>query len=154
MRKLILPALVLSALVPAATGCGGTDGDSATATTSSGAAPATTPAPVAVRKTRYGRVLSDRRGRVLYLFTRDGKGPSRCYGACATAWPPYYARGSARGKLVGTTRRSDGRRQVTYAGQPLYYFVGDRAPGQVTCQDVAKYGGTWLVVAPSGRPLR
>jgi predicted lipoprotein with Yx(FWY)xxD motif len=56
--------------------------------------------------------------------------------------------------LIGTTTRSDGRRQVTYAGRPLYYYVGDRKPGRITCQDVAEYGGTWLVVRPSGKLVR
>ena len=56
-------------------------------------------------------------------------------------------------KLIGTTRRRDGRRQVTYRGHPLYYYASDRKPGQVTCQNVAEYGGTWLVVAPSGNAI-
>ena len=60
---------------------------------------------------------------------------------------------TATAKLLGTARRSDGRRQVTYAGRPLYYYVGDRASGQILCQDVVEYGGRWLVVRPSGRPV-
>jgi predicted lipoprotein with Yx(FWY)xxD motif len=154
VRKLSLPVIVVAALTPATIGCGAGGGDSTASTVSRHVAPAQTSGAVTVRQTRYGRVLADRRGRVLYLFTRDGKGPSRCYDACANAWPPYYAHGRGRGRLVGTTRRTGGRRQVTYAGQPLYYFEGDRAPGQVTCQNVVEYGGTWLVVRPSGRAVR
>jgi predicted lipoprotein with Yx(FWY)xxD motif len=57
-------------------------------------------------------------------------------------------------RLVGTVRRTDGRRQVTYNGWPLYYYVGDRSPGQVTCQNVREFGGLWLVVRPGGTLVR
>lgn len=114
-----------------------------------------------VRSSRYGPILFDDRGRALYAFTRDRRGGgSRCYGACATAWPVYYATGTLRAgrglrqSLLGTTRRRDGRRQVTYNGWPLYYYVGDRSPGQVSCQNVDEFGGTWLVVDPNGRLVR
>jgi predicted lipoprotein with Yx(FWY)xxD motif len=114
-----------------------------------------------VRSTRFGRILFDGRGRALYAFTRDPRGGhSRCYGACAKAWPVYFARGRLRaGKgvrqsLLGTSRRRDGRLQVTYNGRPLYFYVGDKKPGQVLCQNVDEFGGTWLVVRPSGRLVR
>jgi hypothetical protein len=50
-------------------------------------------------------------------------------------------------------RRRDGRLQVTYAGHPLYYYVGDRRAGEVLCQGVAEFGGTWYVVAPDGHVI-
>jgi predicted lipoprotein with Yx(FWY)xxD motif len=59
-----------------------------------------------------------------------------------------------RAALLGVTRRNDGRLQVTYAGHPLYYYVGDKRPGQVLCQAVTEFGGTWYVVAPDGRAIR
>jgi predicted lipoprotein with Yx(FWY)xxD motif len=108
----------------------------------------------------FGKVLFDGRGFVLYGFTRD-HGRSACYGACAKAWPPYVApKGTlsvgAGGKsaLLGTIKRKNGRRQVTYAGRPLYYYVGDKRAGQILCQDVVEYGGRWLIVRPSGRLVR
>jgi predicted lipoprotein with Yx(FWY)xxD motif len=126
-------------------------------TASTAAAPRARPARVVLRTaaSRYGRVLVDRRGYALYLFTRDSGPGSRCSGACARAWPPYLAgtgRGvsGARSSLIGTTRRRDGRRQLMYAGHPLYYYVGDRAPGQILCQDAEEYGGHWWVVSPGG----
>jgi predicted lipoprotein with Yx(FWY)xxD motif len=108
----------------------------------------------------YGKVVFDGRGYVLYGFTRD-RGRSACYGACAKAWPPYFApkgeltvgAGLKRG-LLGTVARKDGRRQVTYAGKPLYRYVGDRRPGQILCQDVLEFGGRWLIVRPSGKLVR
>jgi len=146
IRKLVLISLVLVAAVAV----------------SAGHADSTHALPTLVaRSSSYGKVLFDDRGFVLYAFTRDHRGgKSRCYGACASAWPVYYEKGAIRaGKgvrrnLIGTVRRRGGRRQVTYAGRPLYYWHGDRSPGRIGCQAAVEYGGTWLVVRPSGKLVR
>ena len=103
---------------------------------------------------QFGRVVADRHGEALYLFDREQNGRSECYGACAKAWPPLLTEGrpvaaGAKRKLVGTTKRADGRLQVTYAGHPLYYYVSD-SPGLILCHDVEEFGGTWMVVKPTG----
>jgi len=115
---------------------------------------------VQAHTSHYGRVLFDQRGFVLYGFTADSARASRCYGACARAWPPLLVktaakalRGVDRTKL-GTVTRRNGTRQVTYGGHPLYYYVGDTKAGQILCQNVREYGGLWLVVAPSGKLVR
>ena len=59
-----------------------------------------------------------------------------------------------KSSLLRTTKRSDGKLQVTYGGKPLYYYVGDRKPGQVLCQNVNEFGGIWLVVRSNGRLVR
>jgi predicted lipoprotein with Yx(FWY)xxD motif len=119
------------------------------------APPALAEGEVMSHSSRFGKILFDSRGFVLYAFTSDKKNKSTCYGACAKAWPPYLVKGAApKGKLLGTTRRSDGKRQVTYAGRPLYYYVGDTQPRQILCQNVVEYGGTWLVVRPNGSLVR
>ena len=117
-------------------------------------------ATLTARSSSFGKVVFDGRGFVLYAFTRD-KRTSACYGACAEAWPPYFApKGTLRvgaglkRALLGTVKRKNGRRQVTYAGRPLYYYVGDRRPGQILCQDVFEFGGRWLIVRPSGMLVR
>jgi predicted lipoprotein with Yx(FWY)xxD motif len=116
-----------------------------------------TPASVTVKRSSFGRILFDGRGFVLYGFTRDRHGTSECTGACATSWPPYIVKSRPRpgngvvGARLGTIRRSGGRLQVTYFGRPLYYYVGDRSPGQILCQDVTEFGGVWRVVRPTGR---
>jgi len=145
MKTLIAATIV--AVIAAATAAGGT------ASTASKT--------LNVGKSRYGRVLFDGKGRALYAFTRDHRGgKSRCYGDCARAWPVYYKRGTlaagagVKRSLLGSVRRQDGRLQVTYNGWPLYYYVHDTQPGQITCQDVVEYGGTWLVVSPNGRLVR
>ena len=115
---------------------------------------------IKVMNSRYGRMLFDGRGRAIYLFTRERGSKSRCYGQCAVAWPPVFtsgrprARGGADAGLLGTTTRRGRRRQVTYNGHPLYYYVTDTRPGQITCQDVVEFGGTWLVVDPQGNAIR
>jgi predicted lipoprotein with Yx(FWY)xxD motif len=113
-----------------------------------------------VRSSGFGPMLFAGNGRALYAFTRDTRtGPSRCYGDCAAAWPVYFAGKTLRAgagvrqSLLGTVRRRDGRRQVTYNGWPLYFYAHERA-GQVLCQNVRTHGGTWLVVRPSGKLVR
>lgn len=119
-------------------------------------ADAASPVTVSVRGSAYGPILFDGRGFALYAFTRDSRNRSTCFGACATAWPPYRARGAlragtgARAALIGRTRSG----QITYAGRPLYYYVGDRRPGQILCQDVFEFGGRWLVVRGNGSLVR
>lgn len=114
---------------------------------------------IKLMNSRYGRMLFDSRGRAIYLFTKEKGSRSRCYGQCAVAWPPVFTRGTPRARsgvdrdLLGTTRRRDGRRQVTYNGHPLYYYVSDVRSGQVTCQNVVEFGGTWLVVDPAGNAI-
>lgn len=117
-------------------------------------------ATVKVAESRFGRMLVDGRGLSLYLFTRDPRGRSRCYGDCAKAWPPLLTDGApragsgARKRLLGTTTRRSGKLQVTYRGHPLYHYVGETRAGQVLCQGVVEFGGTWLVVSPAGRAIR
>jgi len=113
-----------------------------------------------VKSSRFGRILFDGRGFVLYAFTADRRDRATCYGACAAAWPPLLVKrapdagSGANRRLVGTTRRRDGRLQATYAGKALYYYVGDRRPGQILCQKVSEFGGDWLVINPSGSYVR
>lgn len=143
------------ALVIGAAGCGG-GAKKATPSRSSGSAHVS----VSVRSTRYGAMLFDGAGRALYLFTKDRPSRSLCFGACAKAWPPFLAGANpaaakgARSALIGLIRRSDGTSQVTYRGHPLYYYEGDRRPGQVLCQGVDQFGGIWYVIAPSGAAIR
>jgi predicted lipoprotein with Yx(FWY)xxD motif len=107
---------------------------------------------------QFGRVVADARGEAFYLFDKEKGKRSRCYGACARAWPPVLTKGRPRaGKgvkagLLGTSKRRNGKLQVTYKGQPLYYYVDDE-PGLILCQDVAEFGGLWLVVKPNGDPV-
>lgn len=123
-------------------------------------APAAEPGTLTVASSRFGRVLFDGRGFALYGFTADPRNRTTCYGACAAAWPPLLVRSRPRAgkgvnaRLLGVVRRRDGRLQATYAGKPLYHYVGERRPGLILCQNVREFGGLWLVVRPSGAYVR
>lgn len=120
---------------------------------------ATAKAQLDLRTTSLGRILVDRRGRTLYLFAPDKHGKSVCYGKCAVFWPPLLATKAAKtgsglkASLFGTTRRRDGKLQVTYARHPLYRFAEDKAPGQLKGQGLNAVGGLWWVLGPSGRAI-
>jgi len=145
----MVAALSAAALVAAA--LGGTD--------SASSAAASRGARVALGKTALGRVLVDARGRTLYLFEKDTRGRSACYGACAAYWPPLVSAAKpqpgngVRASLLGVTKRKDGKRQVTYAGHPLYTYVGDTKAGMMTGEGLTDFGGTWDAVAASGRSV-
>jgi predicted lipoprotein with Yx(FWY)xxD motif len=176
MTRLLATVIACAALIA---GCGsddesGTEGEAAardsgaeadteatasTAGANGGAAAAKPPRGprVTLRDSQFGPVLFDGHNRALYLFTRDPRRKTRCYGACADAWPPFYAKSRPRAgrgvdrDLLGTLERRDGRRQVTYKGQALYFYVDDPR-GQVLCNDVFEFGGTWYAVDAKGNP--
>jgi predicted lipoprotein with Yx(FWY)xxD motif len=114
---------------------------------------------VAVAKSRLGPILVDSRGITLYDFVKDKRGTSSCYGACAALWPPLIAKGKphaghgVRASLLGTTKRKDGKLEVTYNHHPLYYYVSDRKPGQTTGQRLNQFGGLWWVLSPAGKEI-
>lgn len=114
-----------------------------------GAAPAT----VQTGETDLGSIVTDTEGRTLYVFGADENGESTCYDDCAATWPPLtvdrepVAGESLDDSKLGTTERTDGTVQVTYGGQPLYYFASDAAPGDTNGQGI---GDIWFVVSPDG----
>jgi predicted lipoprotein with Yx(FWY)xxD motif len=105
----------------------------------------------------FGTILYDASGQPIYLFDAETSSLPECYGECAQAWPPVLTNGAPRAKgtvqsdLLGTTRRSDGSTQVTYAGHPLYFYAHE-GKYQVLCHNVNEFGGTWLAVQPNGKP--
>ena len=147
----ILIAASLALTVLAAT-AGGATGSAASTRASKGAL-------VALRATGLGRILVDAHGRTLYLFENDQHGRSACYGACAAYWPPLLTSAKPRpvrgvhASLLGMSRRSDGKRQVTYAGHPLYRFIGDRKAGQTTGEGLKDFGAPWDAVGANGRAI-
>jgi predicted lipoprotein with Yx(FWY)xxD motif len=112
---------------------------------------------ISARASAFGTMLWGPKRQAIYVFQRDARRRSRCYGECAKAWPPVHTSGEpmagrgVRGSLLGTMRRRNGRLQVTYAGRPLYYYAHE-GPGEVLCHNVDLNGGLWWVVGPDGRP--
>ena len=122
----------------------------------SSAASSATAGRVTLHKTKIGNVLATSSGRTLYLFMKDKNGKSACYGQCATYWPPLMKKGALRAgagvkaSLLGTTKRKNGKAQVTYKGHPLYLFKLDHAAGQIAGQRQNFFGGKWYAVSASG----
>jgi predicted lipoprotein with Yx(FWY)xxD motif len=99
-----------------------------------------------------GPLLTDAKGMTLYRYTKDQANVSNCYDQCAQNWPPLLSTSGQpilpaglTGQL-GTTTRTDGAKQVTYNGMPLYYWAKDTKPGDTTGQNV---GSVWFVVQPT-----
>jgi predicted lipoprotein with Yx(FWY)xxD motif len=141
---------------PVAAAATATPGAATIATTPTADASKTTRTKIVLRSSRFGRMLFNAGDQAIYVFQRDRHGKSVCHGACAKAWPPVYTEGrpragsGVRSSLLGTITRRGGRRQVTYAGKPLYYYAHE-GPGQVLCHNVFLNGGYWWVVGPDGR---
>lgn len=177
------PPLLISvcALVSAAlTGCAAFGNDAAsTSTAATSAAPlktdtSTTPNPIPATdrivpigevalgiddREGLGEIIVDASGRTLYVFSRDGLNDPTCYGACADTWLPVLAMNDPTG-VVGinvaeadTVPRRDGTNQVTYRGQPLYRYVGDRIDTEAKGQGLDLFGGEWHVLRRNGTPL-
>jgi predicted lipoprotein with Yx(FWY)xxD motif len=147
-------AIPLVALAVAAYGGGGAAATAATPKTTSGAS-----ATVGVANSSLGSILVDSTGRTLYLFKADVGSTSACTGACASAWPPLLAAGKPTAgtglaaSKIATITRSGGKQQVTYNGHPLYLYVGDKKPGDVTGQGVTAFGAAWFALTPAGNQV-
>ena len=116
-------------------------------------------ATVSVARTNLGKVITDARGRTLYLFEKDTRGHSACSGACAGYWPPLLAKGKpsagggAKQALLGTIKRANGARQVTYAGHPLYRYILDTKRGQTSGEGSVLFGAGWDALTPGGKKI-
>src|SRR4051812_27836194 len=160
MKRLIALAIAPVAVAVVAAGCGGGGSGGGSGSAYGAAKPAASTnaagAAVAVRTTKLGPTLVDSNGRSLYLFEKDKTTASTCDGACASVWPPLTTNGKpkAQGGIsaakLATTKRNDGKTEVTYDGHPLYYYVSDTKPGQLSGEGLDQFGATWDAVAPSG----
>lgn len=158
MRLTTLTGAAAAGVVAAAAvaGCGGGGGSGANAAT---LAPKTAnghAATVGLASTGLGKVLVNSRGRTLYLFRADHGTTSACTGACVAQWPPLRTSGKPaigtglQAAAVSTTKRTDGKPQITYHGHPLYTFVGDGKAGDTSGQGITAFGGAWFAVTASG----
>jgi predicted lipoprotein with Yx(FWY)xxD motif len=145
MKRVLLTVLAtVAALVSTGLASGSTDSAAAT---------------VAIAKTKLGIILVDGKGRTLYDFVKDKGSMSACYDACAALWPPLLTTGKphaghgVRAALLGTTKRHDGKLEVTYNHHPLYYYVTDSKPGQTTGQGLNQFGAPWWVLNVAGKEI-
>jgi len=156
--KLGVP-LAAALLVAACSSNGSAAGAAASGATSASGSTSTTGTVITTASGSGGSFLTSSSGRALYLWVKDPMNKSVCSGACAGAWPPVVASGTvtasggASASDLGTITRSDGTKQVTYDGHPLYYFVGDSNPGTDSGQGSNSFGAKWWLVAPSGSAI-
>lgn len=94
--------------------------------------------------TSAGKIYTDAKGMTLYTFDKDEAGKSNCYDDCAVKWPPFLAAADAMADDEWTiVERTDGAKQWVYEGKPLYYYVDDKAAGDMAGDGM---GGVWHVV--------
>ena len=152
--------------VPVAAGLLAAACGTAAGSTTAGSAPSGTPASGSTTATvieshagSAASFLTNSSGRAVYLWAADSMNKSMCSGACAQAWPPVTSMGQvtaahgAKAADLGTITRSDGTKQVTYLGHPLYYFAGDSGPGQTNGQGSDSFGAKWWLVTPAGAKI-
>jgi predicted lipoprotein with Yx(FWY)xxD motif len=150
-------ALMAVALTAAA--CGSSGSSSSSTGAQSGASASGTATVISTKSGSAGTFLTDGSGRTVYLWVKDGMNSSACSGACASLWPPVTtsgsttASGSAKSSDLSTITRSDGTKQVTYNGHPLYYYAGDSGAGQTNGQGTDSFGAKWWLVAPAGTSI-
>lgn len=98
----------------------------------------------------FGSILTDKDGLSLYFFSRDSKGESACSAGCLANWPVFYTDNltldaGLEASDFGEITRTDGAKQTTYKGWPLYYFAGDNAAGDTNGD---KVGNNWYIAKP------
>lgn len=149
------------ALILMATACS-SGGNSAGTSNAAGTAPAgggTAATTVLAHTGSMGSFLTDSAGKSLYMFASDTASKSTCSGICVHYWAPLTARGPVHSSgtvtmsKLTTITRSDGTKQVVYAGHPLYYYSGDTAAGDTNGQGLDDFGAQWWLLAPSGSPI-
>lgn len=163
LRWALVAVSVGAALVLAA--CGGSSSSSKSSSSSAkSSAPAPAPSAsggvtISTAKGPMGTYLTDSSGRALYLWVADANGKSSCSGACAQTWSPLAASatpkasGAVQAADLGTITRSDGTKQVTYGGHPLYTYAQDSGKGMTNGEGSSSFGAKWWLVAPSGQGI-
>lgn len=129
---------------------------------SAGLASASSPVKLGLHKTSVGTILVDSRGFTVYAFSRDMRNQDICLniGGCAAAWPPLttaakpIAGPGLKRSLIGTISIKGGAKQVTYAGHPLYTYVGDTSPGSTEYVNVTASGGRWPALSGAGSEVK
>ncbi|WP_194920920.1 COG4315 family predicted lipoprotein [Catenulispora rubra] len=158
--------VAVSTLIAAAaltSACGGSGsshsggGDKAKPTVSAAAPGAASPVGVKISDSSLGPILTDQDGRTLYAFLNDKNGSSSCTGTCIATWPalistaPAAAGSGIQSSLLTQTARADGTSQASYNNWPLYYYVGDAAPGEVDGEGLSD---VWFAVGADGKLVK
>jgi predicted lipoprotein with Yx(FWY)xxD motif len=116
-------------------------------------------AKIQLRQTSAGKILVNARGYTIYDFVLDSRDKDACQNIshCLTAWPAVTTSGKpiagpgVHRNLLGTIRLKNGAEQVTYAGHPLYTYLGDSMPAETTFINIPQFGGRWPAVNAAGQ---
>jgi predicted lipoprotein with Yx(FWY)xxD motif len=155
MHRTRLPMLAAFATAALTAGAG----------TALGSGPLASPAgatTVKLAKTGLGQILVSKSNRTLYMFTRDKHRKDACVAIsmCPGTWPPYTVKGKPSGgpglkaSLLGTTTIGHGKKQVTYAGHPLYIYSGDTTSKETDYVGAKQFGGSWYAVSAAGKAVK
>jgi predicted lipoprotein with Yx(FWY)xxD motif len=115
-----------------------------------------------LRNTNVGTILVNGRGFTLYAFTKDSRNGDACVNirGCLGVWPAVTTVGKpvagngVKGSLIGTINVKGVGKQVTYAGHPLYRYVGDRGPGQTLYVNIFQFKGRWPALNAAGQEVK
>jgi predicted lipoprotein with Yx(FWY)xxD motif len=123
-----------------------------------------------LRHTKLGSILVDGSGFTVYRFTRDSRKKDTCvtmkapegYGSmsCSEVWPPLTTSGrpiaaaGVKASLLSTIALPGGRKQVTYAGYPLYLYAPASERGETRYIGVEAFGGRWDAVSAAGKLVK
>lgn len=158
-------AFIAAAVVVVIAGCGSSSKKTTSSSASTSPAPAAPAAKqakgvkVSLRKVSFGTVLVGPNSHTVYLFLKDKGTTSQCNGKCAVVWTPLTTTGQpqagsgVKASLLATSKRNDGRMQVTYGGHPVYYYDDDKKPGMTEGEGKKEFGAEWYAVGSDGKKV-
>ena len=144
---------IAATLVIAACGSSSATGNSSSGS-GSGSSPAASGGALTTAKIGSATVLTNAKGFTLYWFVPDTSTASKCNGTCAHYWPPVPGPASAASGVTGTLgviTRSNGAKQATWNGHPLYTYIGDTHPGMASGNGKNLSGGVWHEITLTGK---
>ena len=148
----VAAVLVVAACSSSSSGSGGSGGSGSSPAASAPAASSGTT--LGTKKIGSATVLTDAKGLTLYWFVPDTSTKSNCNGSCIHYWPPVLGTATAGSGVtghLGTITRSNGAKQATWDGHPLYTYVGDTAPGMDKGNGLNLSGGVWHAIILTGK---
>ncbi len=151
-------AVALAACGSSTTSTPSSTGNTSTAGAGSGSSASGSAAGLKTMSTSSGTILTTASGMAIYWFAIDTPTKSNCSATCLSYWPPVtgapsLASGVTLPGKLGTITGTNGQTQATYDGHPLYTYVSDTSPGQITGNNKNLSGGLWYVMTPAGNKI-
>jgi predicted lipoprotein with Yx(FWY)xxD motif len=134
--------------------CGSSTSSTGGSGSGSGSGSSSATGALSTMKVGSATLLTNSKGFTLYWFVPDTSTASKCNGSCAHYWPPVPGPASAGSGVTGTLgviTRSNGAKQATWNGHPLYTYVGDSSPGMAKGNGLNQSGGVWHEIVLTGK---